>query len=224
MARPATAQRFVWRDLLQFDRSFWYIAGLCVTFYSVIMPFRSTFAIKYFQHAHEQTLEYASAMNGFVFFAAIVATPLFGLWVDKIGRRSLLMAGGTLLLMLALAILSYSNCDLWVSTVLIGIAFSLVPAVMWPSIPQLVSANQLGTAYGLMFMVQNMGLTVVNLAAGWLNDRSGAGAENPAGYLPMMWMFGTLCLAGLLFAWLLWSRERGPQGHGLEHRAVASSE
>jgi MFS family permease len=73
--QASPSDRFVWSDLWRFDRSFWYVIGLCVTFYSVIFPFRSTFAIKYFQHAHGVTLQEAGALNGYVFLAAIIATP-----------------------------------------------------------------------------------------------------------------------------------------------------
>jgi MFS family permease len=187
-----------------------------VTFYSVIFPFRSTFAIKYFQHAHGMSLQDAGTMNGYVFLAAIFATPAFGLLIDKVGRRALFMAGGTLLLLIVFPILGLSRMNLWVSTVLIGIAFSLVPAVMWPAVTYLVRPSQLGTAYGLMTMLQNVGLAVFNVAAGWLNDTSRAGPDNPAGYLPMLWLFGVLSLSGLVFAWLLRRREVGPDGHGLE--------
>jgi MFS family permease len=198
------------------------VVGLCVTFYSVIFPFRSTFAIKYFQHAHGLTLQEAGAINGYVFLAAIFATPAFGFLVDKIGKRALLMYFGTLLLFLVFPVLAYTRLDLWVATVLIGIAFSLVPAVMWPSVPYLVRPNQLGTAFGLMTMLQNIGLTVFNLAAGWLNDTNGAGPENPGGYLPMLWMFGILSLSGLVFAYLLRRRETGPEGHHLEEATPVS--
>jgi MFS family permease len=217
LQRPVPPDKIDWGELWRFDLSFWYIVGLCVTFYSVIFPFRSTFAIKYFQHAHDLTLEAASTINSYVFFAAIFATPLFGLLVDFIGRRSQLMAGGTLLLMIVFPVLAYTKLSLWVATALIGIAFSLVPAVMWPSIPYLVRANQLGTAYGLMFMLQNAGLTALNLIVGALNDRYDAGVENPEGYLPMLWLFGILSAAGLVFAGLLFVRESGPNGHRLEH-------
>ena len=210
------SDRFVWSDLFRFSGSYWYIVGLCVTFYSVIFPFRSTFAIEYFQNAHGLTLERAGQMNGYVFLAAIFATPLFGLMADRLGRRSIAMFFGSLLLLAVFPTLLYTNWDLWVSTVMIGIAFSLVPAVLWASVPYLVDAVRLGTALGLMTMLQNVGLTVVNLAAGALNDRAGASATNPAGYEPMLWLFTGLSVAGLVFSWLLRQREVGPRGHGLE--------
>jgi MFS family permease len=216
LGRPQPPDRVVWSDLWRFNRSYWYVVGLCVTFYSVIFPFRSTFAIEYFQNAHGLSLERAGEMNGYVFLAAILVTPLFGLLVDRVGRRSFFMVVGSLLLLAVFPTLLYTRWDLWVSTVLIGIAFSLVPAVLWPSVPYLVEEQRLGTAYGLMTMLQNIGLTLCNLGAGALNDLENAGAANPAGYRPMLWMFTILSLAGLVFSGLLRQREAGPHGHGLE--------
>jgi MFS family permease len=213
---PTPSDRFVWSDLWRFDRSFWYIIGLCVTFYSVIFPFRSTFAIKYFQHAHGVTLEEAGTLNGYVFLAAIVATPLFGLMADRRGHRAAFMALGCFLLAAAFPILAYTDANLWITTVMIGIAFSLVPAIIWPAVPYLVEPNRLGTAYGLMTMVQAMGLTSINLVAGALNDFYGASEKNPAGYTPMLWLFLFLSLFGFVFAYALRVRETSPQGHGLE--------
>jgi MFS family permease len=216
LGRPAQPDRIVWHDLLRFDRSYWYVVGLCVTFYAVIFPFRSTFAIKYFQHAHDLSLQAAGAMNAYVFLAAIFATPIFGLLADRVGHRALLMAAGTLMLFITFPLFAFTGADLWISTVLIGIAFSLVPAILWPAVPYLVPANRLGTAYGLMTMLQNIGLTVVNVGAGWLNDASGAGVDNPAGYTPMLMMFAVLSLFGFVFAAALRRRETGPEGHHLE--------
>ena len=75
------AQRIDWRHVLSFNRSYWYILGLTVLFYSVIFPFRSTFAIKYFQHAHDLSLASAATINSYVFLSAVFATPLFG-WIS----------------------------------------------------------------------------------------------------------------------------------------------
>jgi MFS family permease len=214
--QPSASDRFVWSDLWRFDRSFWYVIGLCVTFYSVIFPFRSTFAIKYFQHAHGVTLQEAGALNGYVFLAAIVATPLFGLMADRVGHRAAFMAFGCFLLAAVFPILAYTNANLWITTVMIGIAFSLIPAIIWPAVPYLVEPNRLGTAYGLMTMVQAMGLTSINLLAGALNDYYGASETNPAGYTPMLWLFLVLSLFGFVFAYALRVRETSAQGHGLE--------
>jgi MFS family permease len=213
---PPPADRIIWSDVWRFNPSYWYVVGLCVTFYSVIFPFRSTFAIEYFQNGHGLALADASRMNSYVFLAAIFATPAFGLLVDRTGRRAFYMAFGSLLLMSTFPILLYTNWSLWVSTVLIGIAFSLVPAVLWPSVAYLVEERRLGTAYGVMTMLQNVGLTGANFAAGALNDFGGAGASNPGGYRWMLWMFTILSLSGLVFSELLRRRETGPGGHGLE--------
>jgi MFS family permease len=216
LPQASPSDRIVWSDLWRFDRSYWYIVGLCVTFYSVIFPFRSTFAIKYFQHAHGLSLQEAGSMNAYVFLAAIFATPTFGLMVDRIGWRAAFMAAGTFLLAAVFPILAYTQVSLWVPTVMIGIAFSLVPAVLWPAVPYIVAPERLGTAYGLMTMLQNIGMMLANLGAGALNDASSASAGNPAGYRPMLWMFFLLSLFGFVFAAALRIREAGPQGHGLE--------
>ncbi len=216
LTQSSKPDRIVWSDLWRFDRSYWYIVGLCVTFYSVIFPFRSTFAIKYFQHAHGLSLQEAGALNGYVFLAAIFFTPAFGFMVDRLGHRAAFMAFGSFLLAAVFPILGYSHASLWVSTVLIGVAFSLVPAVIWPAVPYLVEPSRLGTGYGLMTMVQNIGMMLSNLAAGALNDANGAGSGNPDGYQPMLWMFLLLSLFGFVFAGALRMRETGPEGHGLE--------
>jgi MFS family permease len=216
LQKAAKTDRVVWRDIWQFDRSYWYIVGLCVTFYAVIFPFRSTFAILYFQHAHALSLQDAGAMNAWVFFAAIFATPAFGFLADRVGHRAALMGAGTLLLAMVFPLLALTTVNLWVSTVLIGIAFSLVPAVLWPAVPYVVPAEKLGTAYGLMTMVQNIAMMLVNIGAGALNDVSGASDVNPQGYQPMLWLFLVLSLFGFVFAALLRKRETGAAGHGLE--------
>jgi MFS family permease len=215
-AKIPEAERFRWTDVFRFDRSFWYVAALCVLFYSVIFPFRSTFAIKYFQHAHDQSLEQAALLNSYVFLAAVFLTPLFGWTADRFGRRGWQMMIGSLLLPLSFAGLLSEEWGLWLTTVLLGVSYSLIPAIMWPSVVKLVAERQLGTAYGLLFMIQAIGLTLANLAAGALNDAFGAGADNPAGYTPMLIFFAMLASCALVFAVALWRRESGPHGHGLE--------
>ena len=218
-----STDRFVWSDVWRFSRSYWFLVALCVLFYSVIFPFRSTFAIAYFQHVHGLPLDTAGQMNSYVFLAAVFATPVFGWIADRFGRRGLLMMFGSLLLPLSFLILAETSWSLWITTVLIGISFSLVPAVLWPSVSILVEPKRLGTAFGLMTMLQNIGLTAFNLLAGRLNDLGHAGPDNPGGYQPMLWMFAILSLSGFVFAELLRRRETGPQGHRLEQTNPAAA-
>ena len=208
LAIAPPADRIEWGNLLRFRAAYWYVVGLCVTFYAVIFAFRSTFSIKYFQQAHGLSLEAASTLNSYVFLAAVFATPAFGFLVDRIGRHAWLMLFGSALLPLSFLVLGSGAHALWLSTVLLGISFSLVPAVLWPSVAKYVEPKQLGTAYGLMTMMQSAGVMSANLAAGALNDASGASAGNPAGYSAMLWFFGLTSLAGFVFSALLMRRER----------------
>lgn len=198
------AQPFVLRDLLHFGKAYWYLLALCVLWYSVILAFRSTFSIKYFQHVHGLSLEAAGEMNSYVFLAAVFATPAFGWLCDRVGRYAPFLAFGAILLPISIATMALSSASLWISTALIGISFSLVPAVMWPLTSKLVSPARFGTAIGLMWVAQNAGIGGANVVAGWLNDRAGASAQNPAGYESMMLFFGLASVAGAVFALILW--------------------
>jgi nitrate/nitrite transporter NarK len=202
--KAAAVQPLALGDLLRFPTAYWYLLILCVLWYSVIFAFRSTFSIKYFQHAHGLDLASAGTINSYVFLAAMFTTPAFGWLCDRIGRYAPMLAFGALLLPLSIAAMTLTHWSLWVGTLLIGVSFSLVPAVMWPLTSKLVSPARFGTALGLMWVVQNAGIAGANLAAGWLNDRAGASATNPAGYDPMMLFFATLSTLGFGFAILLW--------------------
>src|SRR5512139_780636 len=90
------------RDLLSFGRAYWYLLVLCVLWYAVILAFRSTFSIKYFQHAHGLDLAAAGAMNSYVFLTAMFATPAFGWLCDRTGRYAPMLVLGALLLPLSL--------------------------------------------------------------------------------------------------------------------------
>jgi len=118
--------------------------------------------------------------------------------------------------------MAYTNIPLLVPMAMMGIAFSLVPAVMWPSVAYLIEENKLGTAYGLMTMIQNIGLAGFNFMIGWANDYSGASVQSPGGYAMGMWIFSILGFLGFFFAWLLRRAETGPDAHGLETITVKS--
>jgi MFS family permease len=207
--------KLVLADLFAFGKSYWYVVALCLAFYSAIFPFRS-FAIKFFMDARGISREAAGALNSVLPLAAMFATPLFGLLADRIGHRALLMAIGSATLIPVYLLMVYTGIPLWIVIAFMGIAFSLIPAVMWPSVAYLVPENRLGTAYSVMTLVQQVGLAGMNWLIGATNDAAQASAANPAGYKPGMWIFTTLGFLGLLFSWLLYRSEKGPGGHGLE--------
>ncbi len=221
-ATPAS-RRFSLRGILSFGPAYWYLLVLCVLWYSVIFAFRSTFSIKYFQHAHGLDLAAAGAINAWVFLAALFATPAFGWLCDRIGRYAPMLAFGALLLPVSIALMAMSHLSLWIGTVLIGVSFSLVPAVMWPLTAKLVPEARLGTALGLMWVVQNAGMAGANMIAGSLNDAYGASALNPSGYQPMMLYFFLSSALGFVFALMLWRRAGRRHQEAVMHAQTAAS-
>jgi MFS family permease len=211
----ASTDKVVFADLFKFGVSYWYIVALCVTFYSAIFPFQ-TFAVKFFIEAHGTSREFGGFLSSMLTLFAMIATPLFGLWVDRVGKRAFLMMLGSMLLIPVYLMMAYTHVNLYVPMAMMGIAFSLIPAVMWPSVAYIVDQSKLGTAYGLMTMIQNIGFGGFNLLVGWANTHSHAGPDNPGGYDLGMWIFSVLGFLGVLFAFLLHEREIGPRGHGLE--------
>jgi MFS family permease len=207
--------KVVFGDLFKFGKSYWFIVALCITFYSGIFPFQ-TFAVKFFIEAHGTTREFGGWLSSMLTLFAMIFTPLFGLLVDKVGKRALFMMFGSSLLIPVYLLMTYTHITLYVPMSMMGIAFSLIPGVMWPSVAYIVDQSKLGTAYGLMTMIQNIGLAGFNLLIGWANDYSAASAANPSGYALGMWIFSCLGFFGLLFAYLLRRSETGPGAHGLE--------
>jgi nitrate/nitrite transporter NarK len=153
------------------------------------------------------------------FYSAIFPFQTFAV---KFFIEALFMMFGSVLLVPVYLVMAYTSVPLIVPMVVMGIAFSLIPAVMWPAVAYLVEQSKLGTAYGLMTMIQNVGLFGFNLLIGWANDHWQASSANPGGYTPGMWMFSILGFAGLLFSWLLRVRETGPRAHGLETITTSS--
>jgi len=229
LGRAGEVDKLEFKGILRFNRSYWLVVGLCFTFYSAIFPFR-TFAIDFFTNkllagmggaaasemAKVSALKLAGSYNSLLPLAAMFATPLFGLLVDKVGKRALFMMLGSILLMPVYLMMAYTDISLLVPVSMMGIAFSLIPAVMWPSVAYIVDQRRLGTAYALMTLIQQIGFFILNLLIGKANDYSGAGLSNPAGYRLGMWIFSILGFLGMALAILLRLRETGPQGHGLE--------
>jgi MFS family permease len=229
LGKAGEVDRLEFGGIFRYDVSYWLVVGLCFTFYSAIFPFR-TFAIDFFTNkilathggvAASEAMrilsrEKAGFFNSLLPFSAMIATPLFGLLVDRVGKRAWFMMFGSLLLMPVYLTMAYTNITLFVPVSLMGIAFSLIPAVMWPSVAYIVEQSRLGTAYALMTLIQQIGFFLLNLLIGRANDYAHAGLENPSGYALGMWIFSILGFVGMTLAILLRIRETGAHGHGLE--------
>ncbi len=253
LGKRGDIDKLEFNQIFRFNRSYWYVVGLCFTFYSAIFPFR-TFAIDLLTNKtaaamaggppseaiRVAALGPAGFLNSLLPLTAMIATPLFGLLVDRVGKRALFMVLGSFLLMPVYLMLAYSpftetvtlhvpwsgvwTLPVWplLATSMMGVAFSLIPAVMWPSVAYVVDQSRLGTAYALMTLIQQIGFFLLNLMVGSANDYSHAGPDNVGGYAMGMWIFSVLGFVGLAFALLLRFRETGPEGHGLETITTAS--
>jgi len=209
-------------DVAGFGASYWWVVGICFTFYSAIFPFQSTFGVKYFMASRGLSRDDATDLTGMLILFSMIGTPIFGYLVDRFGKRTILMMFGSFLVIPTYLLLAYTSVVPMVPMAILGVGFSLIPAVMWPSVAYIVGKEKLGTALGLMTMIQNGGLAGFNVAIGWANDKAGASATNPAGYLPMLWICASLGIVAILFAFLLRRSETGPHSHGLDTITVAS--
>ena len=229
--------KVVFRDIFRFGISYWWVVALCVTFYSAMFPFQ-TFAVKFFMDVHGVSREGGGGLSSMLTLFAMFCTPLFGYIVDRVGKRSLFMMIGSAMIIpvflamayipmtssgdMALGVTTLPRSALIIPMAIMGIAFSLIPAVMWPSVAYLVDQSKIGTALGLMTMIQNIGLAGFNKLIGWANTSWKAGPQNPGGYTWGMWMFSVLGILGVLFAYLLRRAETGPNAQGLETITVKS--
>ncbi len=202
-------------DVFRFNASFWLIAALCVTFYGCIFPFQ-TFGQKFLIESRGLSPQTASLLVGMEPFFSLIGMPIFGHVVDRYGRRSLFMLFGSLLIVPVFMMLGYTSIPAAIPMAMMGVAFALVPAVMWPSLAYVVERSRLGIANGMLDTIQQIGLVIINLLIGWTNDRRLASAANPAGYHASMWTFTGIAVLAVLCALALRRAETGPRAHGLE--------
>jgi len=217
-------EKFRLADIIKLlkDRSFIYIALLCVTFYSAVFPFIK-YAPDLLQNKFGLSMSLSSTITSMVYFGTIIFTPIFGWVADHKGKSASLMVLGSIALIVVHLTLSLTRVTPYIPMFLLGVAFSLIPAAMWPSVAKIVSESRLGTAYGLMFSIQNLGLWAFPILIGTVLDRSNPGvtAEVVASgqavynYTNPILMLALLGIAGLVFAFLL-RREDKTSGYGLE--------
>ncbi len=233
--KSAEAERFHLRDVFTIFamRGFWYVAMLCLLFYSAIFPF-----LKYAPDIMMQKFGISESWSGFVPsllpFGAILLTPLFGNIYDRRGKGATMMILGSLMLVFIYSIFAIPAASHWLIAaglvIAMGIAFSLVPSAMWPSVPKMIPERKLGTAYALIFWIQNVGLSCVPLLIGWMLDRWGTlppavvDGKAVAQYDYTLPMLAFLCISGLavLFGLLL-KREDRLRGYGLEKPNITTA-
>lgn len=208
-------EKIVFSDIAKFSPSFWYVTLLCLTFYSAIFPFQHL-AVDFFHTKWGIPLEAggeggffyqvfsniihmfstAPGITGLIVFASMIFAPFAGKLVDKFGKRATLMIIGSLLMIPAHLLLGITFINPVICMIILGAAFVLVPAAMWPSVPLIVSKKRIGTAFGLMTMLQNIGLGLFP----WLNGRLRDVFGN---YTASQIMFALLGVLGFIFAVLL---------------------
>ncbi len=232
LAEAGAGDKIVFADVKKFGASYWYVVLLCVTFYSAIFPFTAlstdlfhekwglplttdtggTFLATVFNDFLHM-FSTAGGTTSIIIFASMCFAPFAGGLVDRVGRRATMMLFGALMMIPCYLVLGFTMVPPWLPMILLGAAFVLVPAAMWPAVPLIVEKNVTGTAFGLMTMVQNAGLALFP----YLNGRLRVATHS---YAASMVMFATLGACGFVFALLLKRADRRAGG-GLELGAHA---
>ncbi len=212
----SSKDEFAISDILKIlsNRTFIYIALLCVTFYSAVFPFMA-FAPDFFFHKFGMSYEKSGQIASLLPLGTLFFTPLFGFLIDKYGKAATAMIFGSTVLVVVYSGFAFTNVYPYVPMILLGIAFSLVPAAMWPSMVKLVDYKQMGTAYGIMYSIQNLGLFGIPILAGVILDTTNPGNPETLNYVPTILMFTVLGIMGLIFAILL-KREDVKGGYGID--------
>jgi len=211
----SAGDKIVFKDIREFRPTFWYVTFLCFTFYAAIFPFQSLstdlFATKwgipltaasggsFLSQVFNNLLHIFSTAGGItsiIIFASMLLAPFAGRLVDRVGKRATFMIAGSLLMIPCHLALGLTRIYPAYPMILLGFAFVLVPAALWPSVPLIVRSERVGTAFGLMTAIQNIGLGLFPLLNGLLRDATGS-------YVPSQVMFASLGLVGLTFALLL---------------------
>ena len=228
----AAEEEFKFTDIVDIarNRAFWYITILCVLFYSAVFPF-----IKYATNMIVQKFGISDSFAGYIPallpFSALLMTPFFGGLFDKKGKGATIMVIGSILLVcvhLLFAVPSLNSFPIAIGLVLVlGVAFSMVPSAMWPSVAKIIPEKKLGTAYALTFWVQNWGLMGVPMLIGVVLDKyciTGTMHKMVDGkdqvitlynYSIPMLIFACFGMLAIVFAFLLKAEDRN-KGYGLE--------
>lgn len=217
-------EEFRLKDLakLMTNRSFLLISALCVTFYSAVFPFMK-YAPDLMINKFGVNPTLAGDIASILPFGTLVFTPVFAYICDYKGKSASLMLIGSLLLVFVHMTFAVTTLTPFIPMFVLGVAFSLVPAAMWPAVAKIVETNKIGTAYGAMFTIQAFGLMVFPYLIGVVLDHYNpgvaetltAGGEAVYNYTMPLLMMAALGVIGFVFAILL-KRDDKTSGYGLE--------
>ena len=215
------------------NKGFWLIAVLCVLFYSSVFPFIK-YASDLMVNKYGLSREIAGYIPSVFPLGTLFLTPLFGSIYDKKGKGATMMIIGASLIIFVHTIFSLPILNYWFVALflvlILGVALSLVPSAMWPSTPKIIPENQLGTAFSLIFWIQNWGLMGIPLLIGYVLDKTNpevlaAKAQVAAGvegvtvplydYTYPMMIFAGLGVLAFFVAFMLKAEDK-KKGYGLE--------
>ena len=215
VSEEASEEEFKFSDLKNIFKSkmFWLVAMMCVLYYSAIFPFQ-----KFAPDFLAKTLGVDSDTGAQLFscfpILAMCLTPFLGGFIDRKGKAaSMLMVGSIIMiachLCFAFLLPVFPSEALAITIIaILGVSFSLVPAALWPSVPKIIDERILGSAYCVIFWIQNIGLLIVPIIIGAVNDATGS-------YVLPMVIFSSFGVAALFIGMLL-KREDTKKGYGLE--------
>ncbi|MCQ2324300.1 MAG: MFS transporter [Paludibacteraceae bacterium] len=195
------------------SKMFWIIALLCVLYYSAIFPFQR-FATNFLEETLQISAAEASGMFKWFPVLAMVLTPFLGAFIDYKGKGASMMMLGAIIMIACHSCFAFvlpvvhSKALAMITILILGVSFSLVPASMWPSVPKIIDEKVLGSAYCLIFWVQNIGLCLVPLLIGKLRVATD-------GYLVPMIVFASFGVLALIFSVFLKVEDK-KKGYGLE--------
>lgn len=220
LSETGAADRIEFSEIFRFRVSYWHLTLVCLCFYSAIFPFTSL-STNFF---HEKwnlplTMDTGGGFVGAAFanfrhmfstapgttsiitFMSLMFAPFAGIMVDKLGRRATMMVSGCVLMIPVYLLLGYTMLPPRFPMLLLGVAFVLVPAALWPTVPLIVKKGRLGTAYGVMTLIQNFGLMLFPWLNGKLREATGT-------YGSSMLMFSCLGVLALAFALMILRNDR----------------
>ncbi|KAI1287440.1 Major facilitator superfamily domain-containing protein 1 [Halotydeus destructor] len=159
-------------DIKDFNASFWYLTAICVTYYVCIFPFVSLGTI-FFKRKYGFTDTEANACDSIIYTISAFVCPLFGFLIDLTGRNLTWVFVSTVITLLGHSMLAFTYINPWFPMCLMGVGYSVLACSLWPMVSYVIPEHQLGTAYGIMQSVQNLGLAVVPMIAGLIIDSYG---------------------------------------------------